>query len=329
MVYGFNNTLNPLWVMRSNTNPGQGVKSHEHNYFTLLLVKRGELKVNVGEKSYHVRAGDTVFIPAYTTHSYFNESNQHASSGEVKFSVRSPRLSTFLSNIECFWEQDDFTAACVNKMLKTSTFYDDAEVSVIATYLEALITHLTEGSNIASRSMVGIVDTHDCTPLTQQIIAYLNEHYAEQINLDEIAEHIGMNKNYVCNAFKRDTGATIKKCLLAIRIRKAAELISYGEYSLSQVSESVGFVNVSHFNRVFTKYTGISPGQYRRAYPIDILQDNVESYFSDIDADPETGRFIYSVLARKRLTMEEIRSKDIDASQDMQERTRKYDELDS
>jgi AraC-like DNA-binding protein len=148
--------------------------------------------------------------------------------------------------------------------------------------------------------------------LTKQIVAYINHNYAKAISLDDIAESVGLNKNYICNAFKKDTGITIINCLTAVRIRKAAEMISYGECTLAQVAQQTGFINTSHFNRIFTKYTGISPGQYRRAYPVDILLDSVESHFSELDMDPEASRFIYSVLAHKKLTMEELRTKDIE-----------------
>ena len=86
-----------------------------------------------------------------------------------------------------------------------------------------------------------------------------------------------------------------------IRIRRAAELIVYSDHSLVQVSQLCGFSSVSHFNRVFLKYAGITPGQARRAYPADILFGSPKS---GDKTNAQADQFMYSVLAQKRITPE-------------------------
>jgi len=92
-----------------------------------------------------------------------------------------------------------------------------------------------------------------------------------------------------------------------IRIRRAAELIVYSDHSLSQVASMCGYASVSHFNRVFLKYVGITPGQCRRAYPADILFGNFSKGSAPND---QPNRFVYSALAHKRITPEVIREFD-------------------
>ncbi len=75
-----------------------------------------------------------------------------------------------------------------------------------------------------------------------------------------------------------------------------------------------GFSSVNHFNRVFLKYAGITPGQCRRAYPADILFS-----FKDMrkDLDTRNNYFMYSVLAQKRITLDmiaEVDKKDLTKS---------------
>ena len=78
-----------------------------------------------------------------------------------------------------------------------------------------------------------------------------------------------------------------------IRIRRAAELIVYSDHSLSQVAERCGFASVSHFNQVFLKYVGITPGHCRKAYPPEIITHPDKMMPADSDT------FMYSVLAHK------------------------------
>lgn len=301
-----------LWIMRSNVNPRQGIKTHEHNYFTLLLMRRGQLTINVNEEIRVLKPGETVLIPPHASHDYTNDTDEHASCGEVKFHVLAQAMSEKLIAVPSYLGENPFVKACIDEMLRTSSEYEEAEGPVLASYLETLIIHILDRYRSSQDESGGVVNTMNYSPLSKQIVTYINRNYAKAISLDDISESVGLNKSYICNAFKKDTGTTIINCLTAVRIRKAAEMISYGERTLAQVAQQTGFVNTSHFNRIFTKYTGISPGQYRRAYPVDILLDSVESHFSDLDTDPEASRFIYSVLAHKKFTMEELRTKDIE-----------------
>ena len=93
--------------------------------------------------------------------------------------------------------------------------------------------------------------------------------------------------------------ATVASASALFTPSRAAELIVYSDHSLSQVSSMCGYSSVSHFNRVFLKYAGITPGQARRAYPANILFG-----FPDRAQKPASPseNFMYSVLARKRIT---------------------------
>ena len=56
-----------------------------------------------------------------------------------------------------------------------------------------------------------------------------------------------------------ETSLTIFECLMVIRVRKAAELLTFTGMSLAEISCETGFVNLTHFNRVFTKHVMIPP----------------------------------------------------------------------
>jgi AraC-like DNA-binding protein len=150
------------------------------------------------------------------------------------------------------------------------------------------------------------LDASRFSPLSRRIVHYLEAHCEEELSLDALAAAMDYNKTYLCAAFKKDTGQTILDCQNMIRIRRAAELIVYSDHSLVQVSHLCGFSSVSHFNRVFLKYAGITPGQARRAYPADILFGSHKPSASQAD------QFMYSVLAQKRITPEMTRGPEVE-----------------
>ena len=102
--------------------------------------------------------------------------------------------------------------------------------------------------------------------------------------------------------FLKETGTTILDCLNTIRVRHAAELITYSDYSLADVSAMCGFASTSHFSRIFLKHAGVTPGQCRKAYPDNILV-RADSWVGS-DKVQHPNRFIYNVLARKRITLD-------------------------
>lgn len=309
MIRNFPSKLSLLWIMRSSTNPDSGVKMHEHNYYSVVLIMRGSLRFQIGEGKQIVSRGDILLIPAEVKHAFHNETDKHAIIGEVKFTVVSKSLHAQLKTAPYFIGQDKFMKVCIEELLDVSADYADLEDEALTAYLNAMLVHILRKVSSESQENSGIIEVKNLTPLTKQIMAYLNENYSKPIRLENIAEHVGFNKNYMCGAFKTDTGTTIGSCLTAIRIRKAAELISYGECTLPEAAQQAGFTNLSNFNRVFSRYVGISPGQYRRAYPVDILLHPEEAHV-ELEGEPELSRFIFSVLARKKLTLEEIRKKD-------------------
>lgn len=96
---------------------------------------------------------------------------------------------------------------------------------------------------------------------TQEIIDYLNHHLTEDLSLDFLSSQFYMNRTYLCDKFKADTGFTINQYITSQRILKARTLLVEG-LSVTEVAQSVGYDNDSHFIRVFKKLIGSTPKQY-------------------------------------------------------------------
>lgn len=96
--------------------------------------------------------------------------------------------------------------------------------------------------------------------LISDILLYLEEHYAEDISLRDIAELTGKTPEYLCAVFRRETGETIMRHLTTIRIGRARQLLLENpDIPVYQVGEKCGFRSPSYFGKVFRAQTGISP----------------------------------------------------------------------
>jgi len=93
---------------------------------------------------------------------------------------------------------------------------------------------------------------------------YIRRHYARDISLLEVADHLGLHPNYLSSLIRKETGQSFIHHLTAYRIDKAKEiLLRRPLLPLDQVSRCVGYENPRHFYKVFKKYTGMTPGSFR------------------------------------------------------------------
>lgn len=303
--------LQILWVGQSCFQPNAGVKAHTHPYFHMILVLQGQDQFIVADQPMTLHEGQCLIIPPETEHTFSNTTQGNTEHLELKFTITNPAMHARVLRVSNQVLENALANALFKHILHEYATQCSPADDAPAAYLTALLHALTEEDRHQSPRQFTYVDASGCSVLAQRVIRYLESHYAEDISLDTLAAALGYNKTYLCGVFKKDTDLTILDCLNTIRIRRAAELIVYSDHSLSQVSELCGFSSVSHFNRVFLKYVGATPGQCRRAYPVDILISSDKAQQTG-----STSSFMYSVLARKRFSPQMVRELNAKANEE-------------
>ena len=97
------------------------------------------------------------------------------------------------------------------------------------------------------------------------MIEYFEDHYAEKISLDQIADNTYLSTVYISKIFKAETGDTPIRYLINIRLEKAKELLENGwEGSIQEVAMEVGYDDAYHFSKLFKKRYGVSPSKVMR-----------------------------------------------------------------
>lgn len=93
---------------------------------------------------------------------------------------------------------------------------------------------------------------------------YIYQHYGEDLNLEMLAEKVYLSSGYLSFIFKKETGMNLNRYIKVLRMEKAREFLCGTNMKVAQVSEKVGFANVSYFCRSFREYYGSSPESYRK-----------------------------------------------------------------
>lgn len=94
----------------------------------------------------------------------------------------------------------------------------------------------------------------------RKAVEYVKKNYRNKISLEDLSNHVNLNKNYFSTLFKHETDATPVEYIIQYKMEKARELLRSGIMSVSDVSLYLGYDDLSYFSRLFKKHYGISPG---------------------------------------------------------------------
>lgn len=104
------------------------------------------------------------------------------------------------------------------------------------------------------------------SPTIKKAISYLRERYFKDVNRDELAAYLNLCPNYLSRQFRKECGVYITEYVNMLRIYKSMEYLADTTRKSSDVAYMVGFANSNYFCRLFKKYTGLSPREFREKH---------------------------------------------------------------
>lgn len=142
--------------------------------------------------------------------------------------------------------------------------YDSVE-GIPSSYMEA--SHALR--HLKSQNSCGVMffdamkkkDIKDDT--LNKIMSYITEHFNEQITLESVAEKFFLNPSYLSRVFKNEHGENFIDYITRIRIERAGKLMLNTDLKAYEIAEMVGYENTNYFSKLFKKYMGSSPTEYR------------------------------------------------------------------
>jgi AraC-like DNA-binding protein len=92
---------------------------------------------------------------------------------------------------------------------------------------------------------------------------FIHEHSDEELSLTQVAKAVNISGNHLSEKFKQVTGVNFVQYIARTRFEKARSLLHDPNLRVSEIAFTVGFQSLSQFNRVFKKFCGKSPTEYR------------------------------------------------------------------
>lgn len=257
---------------------GKNVPIHWHNDLEINLIREGEAVFQVYQKSYRVRTGEGFLLNRNVPHSCSSPGNEHVRYstilvrpdflyGDFGSDVERKCFQPFLQNsaIPCIYLAgfDENGKEILQKLNQVEEAFDRKrfcyELKIKGLLCEAfamiLYGHRQELTKFVSANLQEL-------ERLEKMLNYLNMHFTEVISLQDLADQVHLSREVCCRLFKKMTGKTITGYLEEYRVNKSFSLVQSGQYSMTQITEMVGFSNPSRFASAFRKRFGCNPGEY-------------------------------------------------------------------
>ena len=250
---------------------------HRHAFFELVYIVGGSAEHHLENETVSLGAGDYFIIDPGSVHGY-----QETRNCEIvnclflpayidRALADCPSLASLLSNrILQFGVPVNIRAAdrvlhdrdgSVGRLMSTM----EQEYAAKRTgYMELLRCYLTQVLVCAVRECETAEKTRVAHSAIAEVTGYLKQNFARPLSLEALSERVGYAPQYLSSLFHRDTGMSIREFLQRLRMEEAARLLEQKNQKTSDVAVAVGYSDAKHFARVFRRYKGVSPREYRK-----------------------------------------------------------------
>ena len=131
-------------------------------------------------------------------------------------------------------------------------------------YVSNNISNILTGALLNKEISEKVASTSRYSNTIVAVTEYIEQHYKEEITIDDLLEVVHLSKYYFIKTFKKIMGTTPYDYLLNYRISKSKIILRTTEQSISEVAETVGFSSLNNFIIQFKRNVGTTPGLYRR-----------------------------------------------------------------
>ena len=238
--------------------PGYSLTRESFDSFLLMYIQKGELNLSFEENERRVTAGHFVLLDCYKRHSYSTSVGWECVWCHFDGITARAYYDNIVSRLgNVFSIPDAYTA--LNKMTAIlKVFYNAALVQepLLSKYLTDILTEFLLYTPMN-------VHTHSYANMAEETITYINEHFKEDISVENLASHAGLSQYHFIRTFKKETGFTPHEYLINTRIATAKYLLKNSRLPVKDICFASGFSSESIFCGAFKRHQGMTPMQYR------------------------------------------------------------------
>ena len=253
-----------------------GYAAHSHDSYEIFLPVAGSFEFEVSNYLYTVGRGSVLLLPPWVTHRLVVKDGEPLAYLYVQFTPRAiPDESEIRTAVDALFHNHgegelsmrrlsgasfSYVYAAVKRLCISST--KDVHEQFFRILFPVLCEILAYGTPVSGK-YDGFTKLSRQSTLTDQIIEYISQHYADIQDLSFVVDVFHYSTVHVNSLFKNRLGVSLWQYVLHIRLDRACDMLVNGIHA-SEVALSCGFKDYSTFYRMFKKCYGITPTECRR-----------------------------------------------------------------
>ncbi|MCX7710019.1 MAG: AraC family transcriptional regulator [Clostridia bacterium] len=255
---------------------------HWHNYLEISYVKQGKGRYYIENKTYDIEEGDIIVINNIEPHYMEVLPPHHMLQPVIMFDPKlvwseegqlfdSQYLKPFFNRSSNFSNKIDSRTDIGKKifrlLIEIEEEYTREPVGyklMIKAKLLHIITYLIRHFQDSDKQLESITEKSRKLKKLEAVFEHIHQNFASKITLEELASKAYMSSNYFCSFFKDSTGLTPIEYINKIRVSKALEFLKSTSRGIFEISLECGFTNLANFNKMFKRYTGMTPSMVRK-----------------------------------------------------------------
>jgi AraC-like DNA-binding protein len=242
---------------------------HRHDdVLEIVFIKEGNGSHIIGDRHYHTRKGDLLIYNNGVLHDEYGNRDTKTSvfcCGVTDVKLNGLPRNHLVSNEQSYVLHSGEAASEIEslmEMMYAQVAEEKPMAEEVCSYLIRalimLLLQIPQENYVLSESEESI--------LLNEIKAYLNEYYLEDLTLNFLSKKFHISSYYLVHVFKRSTGFSPIQYIIRRRIGEAQSLLINTNDSVTNIAGRVGYDNISYFTTLFSKTVGMSPKKYRQLW---------------------------------------------------------------
>lgn len=233
----------------------------------LVFVIKGKGSLTVGGATHVLEAGDMFALFPKERHEYRSDPDDP---WEIMWAAFSGKISLDLMTELGLSEKDYIRKNIVNSSIKktlTTLIHalgdreDTSRLAAIGQFY-VLLAYLKQAAGLIET----VPDGGGSLSCVEQAARFIEQNYYIELDVQTLCDYVNYSRSYLSRVFHKETGFTIPEYINKIRMENAMELLRETALPLREIAASVGIHDSFYFSKLFKKYTGRTPREFRLAH---------------------------------------------------------------
>ncbi len=248
---------------------------HTHNFLEFVYVVSGSASYHLGKFEGTLSPGDYFVVDYNTSHDYLSSEKDLSVINclfHPEFVHETMRdVGSFNELCERYFMR--ITARRINGPAANQVFKGNEKIGELFHDMLNEYTAKNEGylqvvrfllCRIIIETVRAVGSRKNISPVTEEIINVIEKDYVKKLSLGRICKEMHYSLPYISALFKKETGFSFTDYLQNRRLEETCRLLRETDLPVSAVAESVGYQNLKFFGKLFKRFTGLSPREYRK-----------------------------------------------------------------